>query len=167
MSSRLRPGGAALVAALCTVLPPPALGGGLSLSPLERAFLNAINKTRVEHGVGRVTISDTLLTAARAHSSDMVRRNYFAHGVFSRRLEYYGVTSGNIGEDLGYDAHVATAVPELVAMWLRSQPHRAVLLSAKYDYIGVGVSIGPFLGHPKAVVVTADFRGPLPKGDHP
>ena len=162
---RLRSVAAALAAAFCAVVPAPAMGGVVPLSPLERSFLYAINHTRVEHGVNRVVINDTLVAAARAHSSDMVRRHYFAHRVFWRRLEQFGLTSGRVGEDLGWDSHLEIAVPELIRMWLRSQPHRAVLLNPNYQDVGVGVRIGPFAGYRKAIVVTADFLGPLQNGD--
>ena len=158
--ARIRPSAAVLVAALCTIGPAPSIGGGVTLSPLEQRFVHAINKTRVEHGATRVAIEETLVTAARAHSGDMIRRGYFSHGVFWQRLERFGVTSGNVGEDLGWDSHLDVAVPEIVGMWLRSKPHRDVLLSPKYRDFGVGVSVGPFEGYRKAIVVTADFRGP-------
>jgi uncharacterized protein YkwD len=152
--------GAAVAAALLALVPQTANGSGNALSQTEQAFFVEINKTRGEHGLDRVTLDDRLIDAARFHSNDMVERGYFEHGVFSRRLERFGVEPGHVGEDLGWDRHIGVAVRELVEMWLDSPRHRAILLSSKYREVGIGVAVGPFKGFPKALVVTADFHGP-------
>ncbi len=149
-----------LAAAVLAFFPASANGGGIPLSPTEHAFLVEINKTRVEHGVGRVVLSDNLVRAARFHSQDMIRRGYFEHGVYWRRLQQFGVKYGSVGENLGWDSHLKIAVPELVELWLESPEHRAVLLSRKYNEVGIGVAFGPFAGIRKVMVVTADFFGP-------
>jgi len=149
-----------LAAAIVAFFPVSAHGGGSSLTPTEHAFLVEINKTRAEHGVDRVVPIDNLTRAARFHSKDMIRRGYFEHGLYWRRLAQFGVTYGSVGENLGWDSHLKIAVPELVELWLESPEHRAVLLSRTYDEIGIGVAFGPFAGFPKVLVVTADFFGP-------
>jgi uncharacterized protein YkwD len=142
----------ALFAAIATAAVP--------LSPTEHAFLHAINDTRAEHGIPQVSIDATLVRAARFHSADMVQRGYFAHDLFSRRLQSFGVGIGVVGEDLGWDSHLEIAVPELIELWLESPKHRRVLLDPRYRLVGLGVVKGPFRGYRQAIVVTADFYGP-------
>jgi len=148
------------VAFVACAVPVSAHATGATITPLERAFVNAINGTRVEHGVPRVELGSALVRAARFHSSDMVEHGYFAHGDFSDRLGSFGVGYGRVGEILGWDARVHIAVPQLIAMWLASPEHRVVLLDPIYRRVGVGTSEGAFEGNPEAVVVTADFYGP-------
>jgi uncharacterized protein YkwD len=124
----------------------------------EHLFLLAINETRAEHGIGRVSLDVGLLGAARFHSDDMVQRDYFKHGaLWWRRLERFGIDRGAVGEILAWDAQLDGSVPMLVQMWLQSPEHRAVLLSPVYRCVGIGVAVGSFRGFPNAVVVTADF----------
>jgi uncharacterized protein YkwD len=152
--------GAALATALATLLPMPADAGGVELTSLEQSFLREINTSRAAYGRAPVRIDTKLVRAARFHSTDMVRRGFFAHGVFTARLRHFGVTDGYVGEDLGWDSRLASAVHNLLAMWLKSQPHRDVLLGSRYRIVGIGVATGPFEGYAKAIVVTADFQGP-------
>jgi uncharacterized protein YkwD len=133
----------------------------LGLTATERAFLVQINEVRALHGVAPVSLSDNLTRAARFHSTDMVERGYFEHGAFWRRLERFGVSDGNTGEVLGWDSRLNTAVRGLAEQWLQSPGHRLVVLSDKYREVGIGVAFGPFKGFPRALVVTADFSGPL------
>jgi uncharacterized protein YkwD len=151
-----------IVAALgvALLLSMPASASGVRLTPVEAAFLREINSTRAAHGLRPVTLQVNLVIAARYHSRDMVKHGFFAHGDFAGRLQRFGVEPGLVGEDLGWDARVGSAVPHLLAAWLKSRPHRDVLLNPRYRTVGIGVTTGPFAGHSRALVVTADFHGP-------
>jgi uncharacterized protein YkwD len=87
----------------------------------------------------------------------MVDRGYFDHGDFVRRAERFGVRSGEVGENLGWAARAAGSTQLLTAMWLESPEHRSILLDPGFEYVGVGVAVGPFKGWPQALVVTTDF----------
>jgi uncharacterized protein YkwD len=149
--------GAILAAAALALLPVAANAADVTPSSTEQAFLSAINKVRGEHGLARVVPRDDLVKAARFHSHDMIEAGYFAHRVFWRRLERFGITHGTVGEVLGWDSHIGIAPRHLVGLWLVSPEHRVVLLNPRYHFVGVGVADGPFQGFPKAIVVTADF----------
>ena len=62
--------------------------------------MSALNRARREHGLPALRYSDSLHRAARAHSMDMVRRGYFAHGPFARRLSAFGVRAPLVGDVL-------------------------------------------------------------------
>jgi hypothetical protein len=42
------------------------------------------------------------------------------------------------------------------AAWLNSSPHRAIMLSATYHWVGIGRNCGRFLGYAHACIWTAD-----------
>jgi uncharacterized protein YkwD len=147
-----------LVAVLAVVLVPPAAPrGGASLTPREATLLNRINAARAAHGLGPLAIDPHLERAARSHSVDMLRRDYFAHGDFARRLERFGVRGPVVGEDLAWHVGRLSAATT-VAMWLASPPHRANLLRPGFRRVGLATPIGSFGGR-RATVVTADFAG--------
>ena len=125
---------------------------GVKLTNEEQSFVQAVNVTRARHALPPLRLAATLTRAARAHSVDMIRRRYFAHGDFRSRLWRFG-------EDLGWSIDDGAATQRVVAMWLASPKHRYVLLLPAFRRIGVGVADGPFEGRPDTVVVTADFQG--------
>ena len=140
----------------------PLLGGAssLHLTAREKGFLSSMNHVRAEHGLAPFRVDVRLVASARGHSTDMVRTKTFAHGNFGQRAERQGVTSGVIGETLGWAAPVNGATNRIVQMWLRSPEHRVILLGRAYRTVGIGISIGPFKGWPRTLVVTADYHAP-------
>ena len=125
----------------------------------ERALLNEMNRARAAHGLPALRIDGRLERAARAHSRDMLRRGYFAHGEFARRMAVYGARGPAVGENLGWGLGARGTAQAIVAAWLASLPHRANLLRSGFRRIGVARLVGTFAGHGGAAVVTADFAG--------
>jgi uncharacterized protein YkwD len=150
---------AALVAALLFVLAaPPAPALTSHMTARETGLLLRMNRVRADHGLAPLTVDRRLVKAARGHSADMVRTKTFAHGAFGQRAEREGVTTGFLGETLGWAAPINGATARIVEMWLRSPEHRVVLLGRAYRTVGIGISIGAFEGWPRALVVTADYH---------
>lgn len=153
---------AAIVAALLVLSQPASVRAtSTRMTAREGAVLAEVNRVRAQHGLAALQADLRLVRAARGHSADMVSSGTFAHGKFWVRIEQQGVTSGHLGETLGWSAPVDGSVPRIVAMWLGSPEHRAVILSDAFRAVGVGISIGPFKSRPEAVVVTADYLGPV------
>jgi uncharacterized protein YkwD len=136
-----------------------AVAAGFEATAEERSFVQAVNAVRASYKLSPLALTRTLTRAARAHSTDMIRRRYFAHGDFRDRLRRFGVRTGRVGEDLGWTIDDGAAARRVVSLWLASPRHRYVLLTPIFRRIGVGVAHGPFKGHDDAVVVTADFQG--------
>ena len=158
LKRRGRLGGALLAATALFLLQAAAAAGSTpKLTPTEHSFLWAVNQARTQHGSPVVALDRRLLQAARYHSRDMIQRQYFAHGDFARLIETFGVTKGEVGENLGWSASKQDAVDRLIGMWLRSPEHRSILLDPSFANVGVGVVVGPFQGWPQALVVTTDF----------
>jgi uncharacterized protein YkwD len=130
-----------------------------SLSQTELTLLNVVNQTRATHGLQPVRFDMTLERAARAHSGDMLRKGYFAHGPFVQRLRSYGAKTRFVGENLAWGSGRYARARWIVESWLASPSHRANLLRPGFDRIGIGALRGSFQGQPWTLVVTADFGG--------
>ena len=125
----------------------------------ERNLLAAVNATRATYGLQPLHLDSTLQTAARAHSIDMLRHDYFAHGNFAGRMVAFHVHGPTAGENLAWGSGAYGRAGTIVREWLASPEHRANLLRPGYARIGIGLVRGSFLGNGGATVVTADFAG--------
>jgi uncharacterized protein YkwD len=122
----------------------------------EASFLQAVNATRAAHGLRPLRLDVRLRSAARSHSADMLRGNYFAHGDFAGRMAAFHI-GGFAGENLAWGTGSYGTPGSVMNMWLNSPEHRANLLRRAFTRIGIGLARGPFLGNGGATIVTADF----------
>jgi uncharacterized protein YkwD len=118
-----------------------------------------VNAARSANALRPLRLDLTLRSAARSHSGEMLRRNYFAHGAFAARMATFHVRGHEAGENLAWGAGTYGRAGTIVAEWLASPEHRANLLKAGFTRIGIGLVRGTFLGTAGATVVTADFAG--------
>ena len=150
----------AFVAAFCLLLSAPAVFAAPSaLTPVEAGLLASVNQTRAAHGLHPLTIDVTLVRAARSHSVDMLRRDYFAHGSFVSRMLSFNARGPVVGENLAWGSGGYAAPAVVIREWLQSPEHRRNLLRPGFTRIGIGASTGGFLGQGAATVFTADFAG--------
>src|SRR5438552_15414434 len=96
-----------------------------TLTSPEASLLQTMNAVRTSHGLAPLRIDVHLLRAARAHSADMMRRQYFAHGSVAQ-LALSRVACGHVfGEDLDlatgitsvcvvYAWHIRTVIPSVL-----------------------------------------------------
>ena len=127
----------------------------------ESGILNAMNQVRVAAGLRPLRFDGKLHAAARTHSADMIRRGYFGHGAFSRRMSGFHVRASVVGENLAWGTGPYSAAKTVVQEWLASPEHRANLLNGKWREIGVSAvhvesAPGAYHGLP-VTIVTADF----------
>lgn len=157
---------AALVAVLVLSFGSPAAaeargGGKAGMNRAERAVVGKINAQRRAHGLRRLRRSRGLGRAANVHSGAMLRGDFFGHDSangtsFGTRVRRFA-RFGTLGETLAHLPRCGR--PEagrVVQMWMQSPPHRAVLLSPSFRYVGIGARRGS-LGGGRTCVVTADF----------
>jgi uncharacterized protein YkwD len=97
--------------------------------------------------------------AARSHSLEMLRGNYFAHGDFHGRMVAFHVSGPMAGENLAWGNGTYAQPSTIITEWLNSPEHRANLLHAGWTRIGIGITYGTFLGNAGAAIVTTDFAG--------
>jgi uncharacterized protein YkwD len=125
----------------------------------DMGVLAAVNAARTAHGLHPLRLDPALRSAARSHSGDMLRREYFAHGAFAARMAAFHVEGREAGENLAWGSGPYGQAGTIVAEWLASPEHRANLLKPGFTRVGIGLARGTFLGTAGATVVTADFAG--------
>jgi uncharacterized protein YkwD len=138
--------------------PRPESRSRAALSSRETALVLAINTVRTLHLLPKLSVDFRLVRAARSHSRDMLRHQYFAHGNFGGRMSAFRVRGHLFAENLFWGSGIQTA-NATVAGWLASPPHRQNLLDPQLRRIGVATPIGSFGGFGTATMVTADFAG--------
>jgi uncharacterized protein YkwD len=138
-------------------LGPAAAAQARGLTSSEASLLNTMNAARKGNGLPALRVDFRLVRAARAHSADMMRRQYFAHGSVAGRALGAGAHGPVFGEDLAWATGITAQW--VVDRWLASPAHRAVLLRPGFRRVGIGYAFGTFVGHGGAGVVTADFAG--------
>jgi uncharacterized protein YkwD len=143
--------------AVFALLGPAAGAQARPLSSAEASLLETMNSVRTSRGLAPLRLDVRLVRAARGHSADMLRRQYFAHGPVAHRARAAGARGPVFGEDLAWGTGVTARW--VVNRWLASPGHRAVLLRPTFRRVGIGISFGAFAGHGNAAVVTADFAG--------
>ena len=139
------------------LLGPAAGAQARTLSGSETSLLRTMNSARSSHGLAPLRVDIRLVRAARGHSADMLRRQYFAHGSVAGRAIASGARGPLFGEDLAWATGLTAQW--VVDQWLASPAHRAVLLRPGFHRVGIGIAFGTFIGHGGAGVVTADFAG--------
>ena len=146
---------------------PTCTGGTITLSDAEKRSLDLHNQTRANSGLTKFCVHPALQSAARAHSKEMIDRDYFAHNsyngeTFSNRLKRYGYTPQpnrywTVGENiaLNYSTGV-TSANTVHNQWMNSPGHKANILNGKFKQIGVGAFYGNYKGK-NGTMWTADF----------
>lgn len=126
-----------------------AVPAAASMSPLELAVVAATNAERTKHGLASLTADNALAAIARAHSADMLAKNYFSHTnksgcSASCRMTNAGYAWKSMGENIywmsGYDLGVPAAAKKIVDSWMASAGHRANILNSTFTHVGVGVA---------------------------
>ena len=112
--------------------------------------LCVINAQRHARGLAPLVANARLARAAQGHAADMVARAYFSHvspggSSFTdrlRRVGYTGRCAWAVGETLAWGSGSLATPASRVRGWMHSPPHRAILLSAAYREVGIGVRRG-------------------------
>ncbi len=138
-------------------------------SKVERLMLELINEARADIGVAPLKLALDLNESAEDHSEWMLATDRFSHtGVGGSsagdRMADAGFRfsgSWSWGENIAWQSErgapgIADDVQNLFNSLMNSPGHRANILSAQYDYVGIGVERGNFKGW-DAVMVTQNF----------
>ncbi|HET7479651.1 MAG TPA: CAP domain-containing protein [Rubrobacteraceae bacterium] len=129
----------------------------VKLTQAEKRMLDHHNKTRADRGLSRLCVHPALEKAARAHSQDMIRKDYFAHGNVGKRLHKFGYRWRTYGENIAYGSGSSGSPDAIFKAWMHSSSHRSNILSGKYKEIGIGAATGTYKGTKNVTMWTADF----------
>jgi uncharacterized protein YkwD len=147
--------------ALVATPSPAATTGALTVGSLQTELLQELNQARLASGLEPLRAVRSLRRAAASHAQSMATRGYFSHyspdgsSPSSRIARTYD--GSRVGETLLWRSGSLLA-KQALALWLDSPPHRAVLMSAQFDEIGLAVvyaqaAPGAFGGHDVTIVV--------------
>jgi uncharacterized protein YkwD len=136
-------------------------GGSINLSAGEKEMLDLHNRTRAARGLPRFCIHPALQRAARAHSKEMIDKDYFRHNSangerFWVRLKRFGYNWRTAGENILYDPGAPDTPNSLFTVWMNSSGHRANILNRSFREIGIGAYAGNYKGG-SATMWAADF----------
>lgn len=113
---------------------------GSSMNEYEKEVVRLVNEIRVENGLSEIVADEELSRVARIKSQDMKDNNYFSHtspvyGSPFDMMKNFGISYKTAGENIARGQATPQAV---VDGWMNSSGHRANILNASYNRIGVG-----------------------------
>ena len=137
-------------------------GGSLYLNAQERRTLQLHNQTRAGRGLGMLCVNPALTRAARAHSQEMIDRDYFSHNSANgerpgARLRRFGYDWRTYGENIAWGSGSHASPNSRFKTWMNSTAHRTNILNSSFREVGVGTAVGTFKGNSNATVYTVDF----------
>lgn len=106
----------------------------------EKEVVRLVNEIRVKNGLKELTYDWELSRVARYKSQDMKDNRYFSHtsptyGSPFQMIKNFGLSYRSAGENIAKGYKTPQAV---VNGWMNSSGHRANILNASYNRIGVG-----------------------------
>ncbi len=119
-----------------------------TVAAYEQEVFDLVNQIREENGLEPFVYNETLAETARAHSQDMIDRDFFDHynpdgkSPFDRMRDNglsYSMAAENIA--VGYPSPEA-----VVEGWMNSEGHRANILGG-CEELGVGLALGGSYGY--------------------
>ncbi len=143
-------------------------GGKIFLDAKEKKTFALHNEVRRKHNLPTFCVHPALEKAARSHSEDMIRRDYFSHNTKGRgetadeRIKRFGYTpQGNdfymVGENIALGSGTYGEPESRMRAWMKSPDHRHNILNGKFREIGIGVSTGNYKGTDGVSMYTVDF----------
>jgi uncharacterized YkwD family protein len=109
-----------------------------------REVLKLVNSERAKAGLQPLVISSKLTDIANTKAKDMADKGYFDHtsptyGSPFDMLQHFGVKYTAAGENIAAGQKDAA---EVMNSWMNSSGHRANILNANYEQIGIGYVTG-------------------------
>jgi uncharacterized protein YkwD len=122
---------ATLFAGLALCMPATAVA---DVPPASAAMIAKVNEMRRSNGLSTLQTSDALVGSARGYARYMLRNDYLGH--------LSSIQAGGrflfLGEILAWHNGWKPRVAYTFSRWMNSPPHRAVLMSPTYRFIGAG-----------------------------
>jgi uncharacterized protein YkwD len=133
----------------------------------EATMLQLVNHARACRGLATVKGADPLHRAARDHSRDMIDRDYFSHSslagaTVAARARRAGYSRGDcsqwaVGEVIAWGQSCRGTPESVFRGWMRSSPHRKVILGRRWRDVGIGCARGTYKGMSGVVMYTIDL----------
>jgi uncharacterized protein YkwD len=136
---------------------------GVETNLTQQALLDATNTDRQDNNRPALTLNPQLQQAAQTKAADMSIQNYWSHNSPAGKQPWSfvaetGYTYQAAGENLAYGFSDADAI---MNAWMKSNDHRANLLSTEYTEVGFGVTQATdFDGKGPQTIVVAMYAQP-------
>lgn len=113
-----------------------------SSTAFEDEVIKLVNNERAKRGLTKLTKNWELCRVARYKSQDMANKKYFSHtsptyGSPFTMMQNFGLRFTAAGENIAMGQKTPQ---EVMNAWMNSAGHRANILSAAYNQIGVGMA---------------------------
>ncbi len=142
-------------------------GGEILLNEQEEKVFALHNQVRAEQGLRPFCVHPKLQEAARAHSQEMLDKDYAAHESFNgetvkQRLKRFGYGFSRYsyyayGENIAWGSGPQGSPESVFDSWMKSTDHRPNILSSRFRQIGVGARTGDFQTYGESTMFTVDF----------
>lgn len=121
----------------------------------ENNLVALTNTERQQQGLTALSTNLKLHEAAKAKAADMLNNDYFEHTSPAGKTPWYfidntGYVYLRAGENLAIDFE---QVEKVVPAWMDSPAHRANILKADYEEVGIAVATGEYKGRETTVIV--------------
>ena len=119
-----------------------------TVAAYEQEVFDLVNQIREENGLEPFVYNETLAETARAHSQDMIDRDFFDHynpdgkSPFDRMRDN-GLSFSMAAENIAAGQRTPE---EVVESWMNSEGHRANILG-NCEELGVGLALGGSYGY--------------------
>ena len=120
-----------------------------------QTIVDAINAVREAHGLSALRPRPALNESSSSFALRLMRTEVFGH---ADRIQTQARLT-RLGEVLAFHGGRDPAERLTVMRWLHSPPHRALLLSRDFRWVGAGLAVGRFRGRQSTIWVT-QFGGP-------
>ncbi len=136
---------ATLIAAMAATLLAAPASAATSASDAEAMIVSWVNRDRTAAGLRPLRTDSDLAVIAGIRASRMAGNNVLNHSIggnLTAQLNYYDVAWYRYGEAIGltYANWTVDAAKSLYHAWKASPPHRALLMSKSFNYIGLGIA---------------------------
>jgi len=122
-----------LLIAAATVLP----AASAAASP-QGAAIAQLNQIRQANGLPELRASESLHRSSTRYARHMIDTDYFGHASRIAVSSEFNRAGETLELHSGWKADPAQTIEE----WMHSPTHRAVLLSASYRWVGMGIARG-------------------------
>jgi uncharacterized protein YkwD len=135
----------AVIAAFAVTLLIAPTTSATSPSDAEAMVVGWINNDRINRGLAPLRTDADLVAISGLRASRMASANVMSHtisGNLAAQLDWYDVAWYRYGETIGWSTagYPVDSARAIYRAWMGSSEHRAILLSDKLNYIGVGLA---------------------------
>ena len=116
------------------------------LKELERRVIEGVNEIRRERGIPELRPHETLARAARMHSEQMAKFDFFSHTGLEgtgpdQRVQRVGIQYRAVAENIYANQGANDPVDFAIQSWWNSDGHRKNMIDRRFSHTAVGIAL--------------------------